>query len=149
MTALCELLVTLTGARGVGKTRLAVQATVLPIRSCGSGGWWGRGDPSGLGRRTMTRRSSRSSLTTTCRWPRLRLPEWQAALDALKALLQMGVEAAIGYGSVTLGVVPGLVLTAWPPPGERGVVARSASHEPVSVHRRRASDAMGRGAHRD
>ena len=147
MTALCELLVTLTGARAVGKTRLAVQVSVLPIRSCASGGWWGRGDPSGLGRRT--RRSSRSSSTTTCRWPRLRLPEWQAPLDALKALLQMGVEAAIGYGSVTLGVVPGLVLTAWPPPGERGVVARSASDKPVSVHRRQPSDAMGRGAHRD
>jgi pimeloyl-ACP methyl ester carboxylesterase len=39
-------------------------------------------------------------------------PEWQATLDALQALPEIGVEAAIGYGGVTLGVVTGLMLTA-------------------------------------
>ena len=77
------------------------------------------------------------------------VPGWQATLDALQALPEMGVEAPIGYGSVTLGVVAGLVLTACPPPGERVVIARSASRKPVSVRRRRPSDGMSRGAHRD
>jgi hypothetical protein len=40
------------------------------------------------------------------------VPEWQATLDALQALPEIGVEAPIGYGGVTLGVVTGLMLTA-------------------------------------
>ena len=40
------------------------------------------------------------------------VPEWQATLDALQALPEIGVEAPIGYGGVSLGVVTGLMLTA-------------------------------------
>jgi hypothetical protein len=40
------------------------------------------------------------------------VPEWQATLDALQALPEIGVEAPIGYGGVSLGVVTGLLLTA-------------------------------------
>ena len=40
------------------------------------------------------------------------VPEWQATLDALQALSEIGVDAPIGYGGVTLGVVTGLMLTA-------------------------------------
>jgi hypothetical protein len=40
------------------------------------------------------------------------VPEWQATLDALQALREIGVEAPIGYFGVTLGVVTGLMLTA-------------------------------------
>ena len=40
------------------------------------------------------------------------VPEWQATLDALQALPEIGVEAPIGYGGVSLGVVTGLILTA-------------------------------------
>jgi hypothetical protein len=40
------------------------------------------------------------------------VPEWQATLDALQALPEIGVEAPIGYAGVTLGVVTGLMLTA-------------------------------------
>jgi hypothetical protein len=40
------------------------------------------------------------------------VPEWQATLDALQALPEIGVEAPIGYGGMTLGVVTGLMLTA-------------------------------------
>jgi pimeloyl-ACP methyl ester carboxylesterase len=39
-------------------------------------------------------------------------PEWQATLDALQALPEIGAEAPIGYGGVSLGVVTGLMLTA-------------------------------------
>jgi len=39
------------------------------------------------------------------------VPEWQATLDALQALPDIGVEAPIGYGGVSLGVVTGLMLT--------------------------------------
>ncbi|MBA0047253.1 alpha/beta hydrolase [Mycobacteroides sp. LB1] len=39
------------------------------------------------------------------------VPEWQATLDALQALPEIGVEAPIGYGGVSLGVVTGLMLT--------------------------------------
>lgn len=39
------------------------------------------------------------------------VPEWQATLDALQALSEVGVEAPIGYGGVSLGVVTGLMLT--------------------------------------
>ncbi|WP_319450012.1 MULTISPECIES: alpha/beta hydrolase [unclassified Mycobacterium] len=38
------------------------------------------------------------------------MPEWQATLDALQALPEIGVEAPIGYGGVSLGVVTGLLL---------------------------------------
>jgi hypothetical protein len=68
-------------------------------------------------------------------------PAW-----ALRALPEIGVEVPIS-GSLTLGVVSVLILTACPPRGVGVVVARSASHEPVSVHR--PSDAMSGGAHRD
>jgi hypothetical protein len=40
------------------------------------------------------------------------VPEWQAVLDALQALPEIGVEAPIGYGGVSLGVVTGVMLTA-------------------------------------
>jgi hypothetical protein len=40
------------------------------------------------------------------------VPEWQATLDALQGLPWVGLEAPIGYGGVTLGVVTGLMLTA-------------------------------------
>lgn len=40
------------------------------------------------------------------------VPEWQATLDALQGLPEVGVEAPIGYGGVTLGVATGLMLTA-------------------------------------
>src|SRR5258708_36944962 len=40
------------------------------------------------------------------------VPEWQATLDALQALPEIGVEAPIGYGGVSLGVVTGVMLTA-------------------------------------
>ena len=43
------------------------------------------------------------------------VPEWQATLDALQALPEIGVEASIGYGGVSLGVVTGLMLTAIEP----------------------------------
>jgi hypothetical protein len=40
------------------------------------------------------------------------VPEWQATLDALQALPEIGADAPIGYGGMTLGVVTGLMLTA-------------------------------------
>ncbi len=40
------------------------------------------------------------------------VPEWQATLDALQALPEIGTQAPIGYGGVSLGVVTGLMLTA-------------------------------------
>jgi hypothetical protein len=40
------------------------------------------------------------------------VPEWQATLDALQALPEIGVEAPIGYGGMTLGVATGLMLAA-------------------------------------
>jgi len=40
------------------------------------------------------------------------VPEWQATLDTLQALPEIGVEGPIGYGGVSLGVVTGLMLTA-------------------------------------
>jgi pimeloyl-ACP methyl ester carboxylesterase len=40
------------------------------------------------------------------------VPEWQATLDALQALPEIGVESPIGYGGVSLGVVTGMLLTA-------------------------------------
>jgi hypothetical protein len=39
------------------------------------------------------------------------VPEWQATLDALQALPEIGIEAPIGYSGVSLGVVTGLMLT--------------------------------------
>jgi hypothetical protein len=39
------------------------------------------------------------------------VPEWQATLNALQSLPEIGVEAPIGYGGVSLGVVTGLMLT--------------------------------------
>jgi alpha-beta hydrolase superfamily lysophospholipase len=44
------------------------------------------------------------------------LPEWQAALDALQALPEIGTEAPIGYGGgVSLGTAIGIPLTAAEP----------------------------------
>ncbi|NLE78329.1 MAG: alpha/beta hydrolase [Rhodococcus sp.] len=40
------------------------------------------------------------------------VPEWRATLDALQALPEIGAEASIGYGGVSLGVVTGVLLTA-------------------------------------
>jgi alpha-beta hydrolase superfamily lysophospholipase len=43
------------------------------------------------------------------------VPEWQATLDALQALPEIGTEAPIGYGGMTLGTAIGLLLTAVEP----------------------------------
>src|ERR1700704_4879801 len=40
------------------------------------------------------------------------VPEWQATLDALQALPEIGVDAPVGYGGVGLGVVTGLMVKA-------------------------------------
>jgi hypothetical protein len=40
------------------------------------------------------------------------VPEWQATLDALQALPEIGTEAPIGYGGMTLGTAIGLPLAA-------------------------------------
>jgi pimeloyl-ACP methyl ester carboxylesterase len=40
------------------------------------------------------------------------VPEWQTTLDALQVLPEINVDAPIGYGGVSLGVVTGLMLTA-------------------------------------
>lgn len=38
--------------------------------------------------------------------------EWQATVEALQALPEIGVETPVGYAGVALGVVTGLILTA-------------------------------------
>lgn len=43
------------------------------------------------------------------------VPEWQATLDALQALSEIGTEAPVGYGGMTLGTATGLMLTAIEP----------------------------------
>ncbi|MEV4238325.1 MULTISPECIES: alpha/beta hydrolase [unclassified Nocardia] len=43
------------------------------------------------------------------------VPEWQATIDALQALPEIGTAAPIGYGGMTLGVSIGLMLTAVEP----------------------------------
>ena len=43
------------------------------------------------------------------------VPEWQTTLDALQALPEIGAEAAIGFGGMTLGTATGLLLTAIEP----------------------------------
>ncbi|MFC4604466.1 alpha/beta hydrolase [Rhodococcus kronopolitis] len=43
------------------------------------------------------------------------VPEWRATLDALQALPEIGVDAPVGYGGVSLGVVTGLMLAAVEP----------------------------------
>lgn len=43
------------------------------------------------------------------------VPEWQATLDALQALPEIGTEAPVGYGGMTLGTAIGLLLTAVEP----------------------------------
>jgi pimeloyl-ACP methyl ester carboxylesterase len=43
------------------------------------------------------------------------VPEWQATLDALQALSEIGTEAPVGYGGMTLGTAIGLLLTAVEP----------------------------------
>ncbi|MEV6333922.1 alpha/beta hydrolase [Nocardia vinacea] len=40
------------------------------------------------------------------------VPEWQATMDALQALPEIGTEASIGYGGMTLASAIGLPLTA-------------------------------------
>lgn len=43
------------------------------------------------------------------------VPEWQATIDALQALPEIGAETPIGYGGMTLGTAIGLLLTAADP----------------------------------
>ncbi|WP_406460027.1 hypothetical protein OH768_35465 [Streptomyces sp. NBC_01622] len=43
------------------------------------------------------------------------MPEWQATLDALQALPEIGTEAPVGCGGMTLGTAIGLLLTAIEP----------------------------------
>ncbi|MFD8000963.1 dienelactone hydrolase family protein [Streptomyces mirabilis] len=43
------------------------------------------------------------------------VPEWQATLDALQALPEIGSEAPVGYGGMTLGTATGLMLAAIEP----------------------------------
>ena len=43
------------------------------------------------------------------------VPEWQATLDALQSLSEIGAEAPVGYGGMTLGTATGLMLTASEP----------------------------------
>jgi hypothetical protein len=44
------------------------------------------------------------------------VPEWQATLDALQKLPEIGTEAPIGYGGgITLGTAIGIPLTATEP----------------------------------
>ncbi len=43
------------------------------------------------------------------------VPEWRATLDALLALPEVGADAPVGYGSVSLGVVTGMTLAAVEP----------------------------------
>ena len=43
------------------------------------------------------------------------MPEWQATLDALQALPEIGTEAPIGYGGMTLASAIGLPLMAIEP----------------------------------
>ncbi|AOR34268.1 hypothetical protein BFF78_27310 [Streptomyces fodineus] len=43
------------------------------------------------------------------------VPEWQATLDALQALPEIGPAAPVGYGGITLGTAIGLMLTAAEP----------------------------------
>jgi pimeloyl-ACP methyl ester carboxylesterase len=43
------------------------------------------------------------------------VPEWQATLDALQAMPEIGTEAPVGYGGMTLGTATGLMLTAIEP----------------------------------
>src|SRR4051794_26149526 len=43
------------------------------------------------------------------------VPEWQATLDALQALPEIGTEAPVGYSGMTLGTAIGLPLVAIEP----------------------------------
>lgn len=43
------------------------------------------------------------------------VPDWQATIDALQELPEIGPDAPIGYGGMTLGVAIGLMLTAVEP----------------------------------
>jgi plasmid stabilization system protein ParE len=43
------------------------------------------------------------------------VPEWRATIDALQALPEIGTDAPIGYGGMTLGTAIGLMLTAVEP----------------------------------
>lgn len=43
------------------------------------------------------------------------VPEWQATLDALQALPEIGPDAPVGYGGITLGTVIGMMLVAAEP----------------------------------
>ncbi|TQF68320.1 alpha/beta hydrolase [Rhodococcus spelaei] len=43
------------------------------------------------------------------------VPEWQATLDALQALPEIGAGTPIGYGGMTLGAATGLLLTSVEP----------------------------------
>ena len=43
------------------------------------------------------------------------VPEWQATLDALQSLPEIGTEAPVGFGGMTLGTATGLMLTTREP----------------------------------
>jgi hypothetical protein len=43
------------------------------------------------------------------------VPEWRATIDALQGLPEIGTDAPIGYGGMTLGTAIGLMLTAVEP----------------------------------
>jgi alpha-beta hydrolase superfamily lysophospholipase len=43
------------------------------------------------------------------------VPEWQATLDALQALPEIGADAPVGFGGMTLGTATGLMLMAAEP----------------------------------
>ena len=60
--------------------------------------------------------SSRSASATSPRWRERAVPEWQATLDALQKLPEIGTEAPIGYGGgISLGTAIGVPLTAIEP----------------------------------
>jgi len=66
----------------------------------------GRGDPSGPGEPIAP-----IVIDYNMSLAERAVPEWQATLDALQALPEIGADAPIGYGGMTLGVATGLMLT--------------------------------------
>lgn len=48
-------------------------------------------------------------------WLTVDMPQWQATLDALQALAEIGTKGQVGYGGMTLGTAIGLLLTAIEP----------------------------------
>ena len=67
-------------------------------------------------RRATPSASSRSASGTATSLAERAVPEWQATLDALQELPEIGTEAPIGYGGgITLGTAIGIPLTAIEP----------------------------------